>query len=62
MSTVKIVGRNDIFSPFCLIKQLITKEKAINHECVMVTRAYCCVHKISPGIITNYAYPGRLLK
>ena len=59
MRTIKIVGRNHIFSPL----QLITKEKAINHECVMVTNCLLlCLYKILPGIINNYAYSGRLLK
>ncbi len=39
MRTIKIVGRNHIFSLLCLIKQCITKENAINHKCVMVTKS-----------------------
>ena len=60
MRTIKIVGRNYIFSPLCLI----TKESAINHECVMVTKSlHLGLHDL-PGIINNkyYAYSGRLLK
>ena len=37
MRTIKMVGRNRIFSPLCLIKAVDNKRKnAINHECVTV--------------------------
>ncbi len=39
MSLIKIAGRNHIFSPLYLKKQSITKENAINHQCVMVTKS-----------------------
>ncbi len=40
----------------------ITKEKAINHECVMVTKSILLCLQDFTRIINNYAYSGRLLK
>ncbi len=59
MKTIKIVGRNYIFSPLCLIKAV--HKNANNHECDMVTKS------LQLGLqdftrINNYAYSGRLLK
>ncbi len=38
MRTIKMVSSNHIFSPLPInLKQLIKKENAMNHECIMVT-------------------------
>ena len=36
-SPLRIVGQNHVFSPLRLIKTVHKKEKAVNHECVVVT-------------------------
>ena len=40
----------------------ITKENAINHECIMVTKSFQLGLQVLAVIINNCAYPGRLLK
>ncbi len=54
MITIKIVGRNHIFSPLCVIEAVHNKRNCVIYN--------SWVYKILSGIINNYAYSGRLLK
>ena len=64
MRTIKIVGRNRIFSPLYLIKAVRNKRKI-----QLITKLMCQGDKeLTAGftrfyqVINNYAYSGRLLK
>ncbi len=62
--TIKIVGRNHIFSPPCLIiNQCITKEtQLITSVSARVTKCLQLSLQDFTRIINNYAYSGGVLK